>query len=47
MNASSKPGVADLNIVEMTIADVQQGFRDGRFSAESLAEAHLARIRSI
>jgi Asp-tRNA(Asn)/Glu-tRNA(Gln) amidotransferase A subunit family amidase len=44
MNASSKPGVADLNIVEMTIADVQQGFLDGRFSAESLTEAHLARI---
>jgi Asp-tRNA(Asn)/Glu-tRNA(Gln) amidotransferase A subunit family amidase len=45
MNAPSKPGVATLDIVEMTIADVQEGFRDGRFSAEALAEAHLARIQ--
>lgn len=35
---------ADIDIVELTIADVQEGFATGKFTAEQLAAAHLQRI---
>jgi len=36
----------ELDVADLTIADVQQGFVEGRFTAESLARAHLARIET-
>ena len=41
MNAVSS---VDIDVADLTIAEVQRGFAEGRFSAESLARAHLARI---
>ncbi|WP_158818937.1 amidase [Methylocapsa sp. S129] len=41
MNASSK---LFKDIVELTIADVQKGFAEGRFTSEELTRLHLARI---
>ncbi len=35
---------ADIDIVELTIADVQEGFASGRFTAAELTAAHLQRI---
>jgi len=43
MNAVSSP---DVDFLGLTIADVQRGFAEGRFTAESLARAHLARIET-
>jgi Asp-tRNA(Asn)/Glu-tRNA(Gln) amidotransferase A subunit family amidase len=45
MNASA-PSSTDvpLDIVELTIADIQRGFAQGRFTAEALAQLHLDRI---
>ena len=45
MNALIQPAAAsDLDVAELTIAEVQQGFVEGRFTSESLTLAHLARI---
>ena len=35
---------ADIDIVELTLADVQEGFASGRFTSEQLTAAHLQRI---
>lgn len=35
---------AEIDVVELTIADVQQGFADGSFTSETLTLAFLARI---
>jgi len=35
---------ADIDIVELTIADVQEGLASGKFTSEQLTAAHLARI---
>lgn len=35
---------ADIDIVELTIADVHEGFAKGKFTSEQLTAAHLARI---
>ena len=43
MNAVTPP---ELDFLELTIAEVQRGFAEGRFTAESLARAHLARIET-
>ncbi|MCW6507466.1 amidase [Lichenifustis flavocetrariae] len=47
MNASSKP-VAEVpvDIVELTIADIQNGFAGGRFTSETLTRLHLDRIET-
>lgn len=45
MNASSQPAaLPDIDIVELTIAEIRQGFAEGRFTAEDLTQLHLARI---
>ncbi len=41
MNASIQ---STIDIIELTIADVQKGFAEGRFTAETLTRLHLARI---
>jgi len=41
MNAYSTP---DIDVVELTIADIQKGFAEGRYTSEALTRAHLARI---
>ena len=41
MNASAK---VDIDVVELTIAQLQEGYSRGRFTAEAIARAHLARI---
>lgn len=35
---------AEIDVVELTVADVQQGFAEGRFTSEELTQAHLDRI---
>ena len=45
MNAPSKTATqAEVDIVELTIADIQEGFAQGRFTSEGLTRLHLARI---
>lgn len=45
MNASAQPSqLSDIDVTELTIADVQKGFADGSFTSESLTLAFLARI---
>jgi Asp-tRNA(Asn)/Glu-tRNA(Gln) amidotransferase A subunit family amidase len=45
MNALAQPIAADvIDVTELTIADVQAGFAEGRFTSETLTLAHLARI---
>jgi Asp-tRNA(Asn)/Glu-tRNA(Gln) amidotransferase A subunit family amidase len=48
MNAPSKAAASspDIDIVELTIADVQKGFLAGRFTSESLTRLHLERIEA-
>ncbi|RYB05204.1 amidase [Lichenibacterium ramalinae] len=47
MNAPSPTATdASIDIVELTIADIQRGFAQGRFTAEALARLHLARIET-
>ena len=41
MNASSKTAV---DIVELTISDIEKGFAERRFTSEQLTVLHLARI---
>jgi Asp-tRNA(Asn)/Glu-tRNA(Gln) amidotransferase A subunit family amidase len=41
MNASVQ---TEIDVVELTIADIQKGFSTGRFTSETLTKAHLARI---
>ena len=36
----------EIDVADLTIADVQRGFSEGQFTAESLARAHLARIET-
>ena len=36
----------DIDVSDLTIADIQRGFAQGRFTAESLARAHLLRIET-
>jgi Asp-tRNA(Asn)/Glu-tRNA(Gln) amidotransferase A subunit family amidase len=43
MNASTPP---QIDIVEMTIADLQKGYAEGRFTTEAIARLHLARIET-
>jgi Asp-tRNA(Asn)/Glu-tRNA(Gln) amidotransferase A subunit family amidase len=45
MNATAQPTlVPQIDVAELTIADVQQGFAEGRFTSEALMLAFLARI---
>jgi Asp-tRNA(Asn)/Glu-tRNA(Gln) amidotransferase A subunit family amidase len=45
MNVLAKPVEAgDIDVTELTIADVQAGFAEGRFTSEALTLAHLRRI---
>lgn len=45
MNVLAKPVEAgDIDVIELTIADVQEGFAAGRFTSEALTLAHLKRI---
>jgi amidase len=45
MNVLAKPVEAgDIDVTELTIADVQEGFAAGRFTSEALTLAHLKRI---
>jgi amidase len=47
MNASvGVVSAPDVDIVELTIADIQKGLRESRFTAESLARLHLKRIEA-
>jgi Asp-tRNA(Asn)/Glu-tRNA(Gln) amidotransferase A subunit family amidase len=48
MNTPSKAAALapDIDIVELTIADVQKGFLAGRFTSESLTRLHLERIEA-
>ena len=47
MNAPSKPAATgEIDIVELTIDGIQQGFAEGRFTAEALTRLHLARIET-
>jgi Asp-tRNA(Asn)/Glu-tRNA(Gln) amidotransferase A subunit family amidase len=41
MNMTSTPTI---DVVELTIADIQRAFAEGRYSSEALTRAHLARI---
>ncbi|HWJ76114.1 MAG TPA: amidase [Kaistia sp.] len=45
MNAPvfQKPA-AEIDVAELTIGEIQQGFADGRYTSEALTRAHLARI---
>ena len=42
-SAKVKPGELD----ELTISDLQEGLRSGKFTARSLAEKYLARIAAV
>lgn len=45
MNALAQPlDAGEVDVTELTIADVQAGFATGRFTSEQLTLAHLARI---
>jgi Asp-tRNA(Asn)/Glu-tRNA(Gln) amidotransferase A subunit family amidase len=45
MNASAQAGqVPEIDVAELTIADIQQGFAEGRYTSEALTKAFLARI---
>lgn len=44
MSAVEAATLPEIDVVELTIADVQAGFAEKRFTAESLAQAHLDRI---
>ncbi len=45
MNASSPPStLPDIDILELTIDEIQKGFAEGRFTSEGLTQLHLARI---
>ncbi len=45
MNALVQPVVAgEIDVTELTIAEVQAGFAEGRFTSEALTLAHLERI---
>jgi Asp-tRNA(Asn)/Glu-tRNA(Gln) amidotransferase A subunit family amidase len=44
MNALSPAVDTEIDVVELTIADVQKGFAEGRFTSELLTAAHLKRI---
>lgn len=45
MNVAVQPAEAtEIDVVELTIDDVQQGFASGRFTSEALTLAYLARI---
>ena len=48
MNTPSKAAALapDIDIVELTIADVQKGFLAGRFTSKSLTRLHLERIEA-
>jgi Asp-tRNA(Asn)/Glu-tRNA(Gln) amidotransferase A subunit family amidase len=43
MNAATQPAI---DVVELTIADIQKGFAEGRFTSEALTRQHLARIET-
>ena len=44
MNASSRTDPPVVDIVELTIDEIQAGFAGGRFTSEALTRLHLARI---
>ena len=45
MNALAQPAeAAQIDVTELTIADVQAGFAAGTFTSEALTLAHLKRI---
>lgn len=44
MNATAQPITAEIDVVELTIDDVQKGFAEGQFTSEALTLAFLDRI---
>jgi len=44
LGLGSAPVAAQIDPVELTVADIQEGLRSGRFTAEELTRASLARI---
>ncbi|SHE50608.1 aspartyl-tRNA(Asn)/glutamyl-tRNA(Gln) amidotransferase subunit A [Kaistia soli DSM 19436] len=45
MNAPASPkSAAEIDVTELTIGEIQQGFADGLYTSEALTRAHLARI---
>jgi amidase len=44
---SSSASAPQIDIEEITVADIQKGFRSGRFTAKTLTEAYLVRIDAV
>jgi amidase len=44
MNATAQPIAAEIDVVELTIDDVQEGFAERQFTSETLTLAFLDRI---
>jgi amidase len=47
ISASPSPGIKSFELDEITISDLQDGMKSGRFSARSLVEKYSARIQEI
>jgi amidase len=47
LTASAAAGEAPFDLGELTIADLQEGMRSGKYSTRSLADKYLARIEAI
>lgn len=47
VETASSTDLHSFELEEMTIADLQEGMEQGRFTAQSIAEAYMARIESV